>query len=144
MAKPVPAPVAPAVKPAPAPTSAAPGVAPAPPAPPVTPAVAPPPPPPAEPKVVEMPMATLSAATVSAIASDHSRQLSLCEGSAELHGDVAVQFQVDGSGKVVKSQLSSSIKNPKVASCILKAVQSWTFPRSPTGSAKGVYSISYQ
>ena len=91
-----------------------------------------------------MPMATLSSATVSAIASDHSRQLSQCEGTAELHGDVAVSFQIDGTGKVVKSQLQSSIKNPKVASCILKAVQSWKFPKPPSGSAKGVYSISYQ
>ena len=89
-------------------------------------------------------MATLSNATVSAIASDHSKQLSMCEGSAELHGDVAVSFQIDAVGKVVKSQLSSSIKNPKVASCILKAVQSWKFPKPPAGSAKGVYSISYQ
>ena len=89
-------------------------------------------------------MATLSNATVSAIASDHSRQLADCEGSSELHGDVAVSFQIDGNGRVVKSQLSSSIKSPKVAGCILKAVQSWKFPRPPSGSAKGVYSISYQ
>ena len=89
-------------------------------------------------------MASLSNATVSAVASDHSAQLSQCEGSASLHGDVAVSFQIDATGKVVKSQLSSSIKNPKVAACILKAVQSWKFPRPPSGSAKGVYSISYQ
>ena len=89
-------------------------------------------------------MATLSNATVSAIASDHSKQISQCEGSADLHGDIAVSFQIDGTGKVVKSQLSSSIKNPKVSGCILKAVQSWKFPRPPSGSAKGVYSISYQ
>ena len=89
-------------------------------------------------------MATLSNATVSAIASDHSKEISQCEGSADLHGDIAVTFQIDGTGKVVKSQLSSSIKNPKVAACILKAVQSWKYPKPPSGSAKGVYSISYQ
>ena len=89
-------------------------------------------------------MAMLSNATVSAVASDHSRQLSVCEGGNTLKGDVVVHFQIDGTGKVVKSQLSSSIKNPKVAGCILKAVQSWKFPKPPTGSAKGVYSISYQ
>jgi TonB family protein len=124
-----PAPAAPQVAaPAPAPTPApAPAPAPA--------------PPPVEPEIV---IPSLSNATVSAIASDNSRQLAKCEGTEDLHGEVAVAFQIDGSGKVVKSQLSSSIKNPKVASCILKAVQSWTFPRSPTGSAKGVYSISYQ
>jgi serine/threonine protein kinase/outer membrane biosynthesis protein TonB len=129
-----PAPAAPAIVAAPAP-------APAPP--PVTPAVAPAPPA-EEPKVIETVIPTLSNATVSAIASDHSRQLSACEGSSQLKGDVAVMFQVDGQGRVVKSQLSSSIKNPKVAGCILKAVQSWRFPKPPTGSAKGVYTISYQ
>ena len=63
---------------------------------------------------------------------------------ADLTGDIAVSFQIDGTGKVVKSQLSSSIKNPKVAACILKSVQSWKFPKPPSGAAKGVYTISYQ
>ncbi|HEY5951851.1 MAG TPA: TonB family protein, partial [Kofleriaceae bacterium] len=108
------------------------------------PVVVPPPAPAPEPKEVEVPIPSLSNATVSAVASDHSRQLSGCEGSADLHGDVAVSFQIDATGKVVKSQLSSSVKNPKVAGCILKAVQSWKFPKPPSGSAKGVYSISYQ
>ena len=89
-------------------------------------------------------MPTLSSSTVSAVASDHAHQLSQCEGTAELHGDIAVSFQIDGAGKVVKSQLSSSIKNPKVAACILKAVQTWHFPKPPSGKAKGVYTISYQ
>ncbi len=53
-------------------------------------------------------------------------------------------FGIDGTGRVVKRQLSSSIKNPTVATRTLKAVQSWKFPRPPLGSAKGVYSISYQ
>jgi hypothetical protein len=44
----------------------------------------------------------------------------------------------------VKSQLSSTIKNMKAAACILKAVQSWKFPKPPSGAAKGVYTISYQ
>jgi TonB family protein len=122
---------APAPAPAPAPT----------PAPAPQPAVAAPAPPPT---VAEPPMAMLSNATVSAIASDHARQLAKCEGTETLHGDVSVSFQIDASGKVVKSQLSSSIKNPKVAGCILKAVQSWQFPKPPSGSAKGVYSIDYQ
>jgi TonB family protein len=94
-----------------------------------------------EPEVV---IPSLSNATISAVASDNSRQLAKCEGAEELHGDVAVAFQIDANGKVVKSQLSSSIKNAKVAGCILKAVQSWKFPKPPTGSAKGVYSINYQ
>ncbi|HEY5924073.1 MAG TPA: protein kinase [Kofleriaceae bacterium] len=89
-------------------------------------------------------IATLSNATVSAAASDHSAQLAKCEGGAKLTGDVAVSFQIDAGGKVVRSQLASTIKNPKVAGCILRAVQTWKFAKPPSGAAKGVYSISYQ
>jgi serine/threonine-protein kinase len=130
------------VMPAPAPTPP-PAAVPAPaPTPAPTPAITAPAPAPKE--IEAQQLATLSNATVSAIASDHSRQLSSCEGGASLKGDVAVTFQIDGNGKVIKSQLSSTIKNPKVAGCILKAVQSWKFPRPPSGAAKGVYTISYQ
>lgn len=116
------------------------------------PAPAPPPPPPQPtvtkpvptPAVVEPQMAVLSNATVSNVASRHTRQLAACEGTEALQGEVVVRFEIDGTGKVVKSQLSSTIKNPKVAGCILRAVQSWQFPRPSTGAAKGVYSISYQ
>jgi len=107
-------------------------------------APAPPPPPPEPPKEIEVYIPSLSNATVSAVASDHARQLADCEGGAELHGEVSVSFQIDANGRVVKSQLSSSVRSPKVAGCILKAVQSWKFPKPPSGSAKGVYSISYQ
>ncbi|HSD90620.1 MAG TPA: TonB family protein [Kofleriaceae bacterium] len=128
-------------------TPATPAPAPAP-APAPQPAVVPvpaPAPAPAPVKEVEGPVIpTLSNATVSAVASDHSRDLAKCEGGAELHGDVAVSFQIDATGKVEKSQLSSSIKNPKVSACILKTVQGWKFPKPPSGAAKGVYSISYQ
>ena len=89
-------------------------------------------------------IASLSNATVAAVASDHSASLAKCESGTNLHGDVTVSFQIDGTGKVVKSQLASSIKNPKVAGCILKAVLGWKFPRPPSGAAKGVYTISYQ
>ncbi|HEY5944743.1 MAG TPA: protein kinase [Kofleriaceae bacterium] len=96
------------------------------------------------PSEVDAPISLLSNATVAAAASDHSAQLARCEGGAALHGEVAVSFQIDGTGKVVRSQLSSTIKNPKIAGCILRAVQTWKFPKPPSGSAKGVYSISYQ
>ena len=89
-------------------------------------------------------IATLSNATVSATAADHASQLAACEARASVHGDVAVSFQIDATGKVTRSQLTSTIKNPKVAGCILRAVQSWKFAKPPSGAAKGVYSISYQ
>jgi serine/threonine-protein kinase len=145
-AAPAPAPVAaPVAPPAPPP---APVPAPQPQvavqAPPPAPAPAPVPAVVEQPKVIEPQIQLLSNATVSAVASDNARQLGKCEGGATLHGDIAVSFQIDAAGKVVKSQLSSSIKNPKVAGCILKAVQTWRFPKPPSGKAKGVYTISYQ
>jgi TonB family protein len=93
---------------------------------------------------VELTIAQLSQATVQMVAGDHSRQLSRCDAFAGGHLEVSVSFRIDASGKVVKSQLASVAKNPKLAACILKAVQSWQFPKPPTGAAKGVYSIVYQ
>jgi 2-oxoglutarate dehydrogenase E2 component (dihydrolipoamide succinyltransferase) len=119
-------------------TNAAPAPAAPAPAPAVAPAPAPTPPP------IEPMIAQLSNATISAVASDHARQLSKCENGTDLHGDVSVAFQIDGSGRVVKSQMSSTISNTKVAACILAAVRSWAFPKPPAGAAKGVYSINYQ
>jgi eukaryotic-like serine/threonine-protein kinase len=93
---------------------------------------------------VEAQITTLSNATVSATAADHAAQLAACEKNATVHGDVSVAFQIDATGKVTRSQVSSTIKNPKVAGCVLRAVQSWKFGKPPSGAAKGVYSISYQ
>lgn len=78
------------------------------------------------------------------IASDHASQLGKCDAGAGVHGEVSVTFQIDGNGKVVKSQLATSVRNPRLVGCILKAVVSWKFPKPPTGRAKGTYSIDYQ
>jgi TonB family protein len=102
--------------------------------------VAPAPPlPPAAPTVME-----LSEATVSLVAGDHAAQLAKCENQATLHGDVAISFAINGAGKVISSQVSSTVHNTKVAACILTAVRSWQFPKPPSGAAKGVYTITYQ
>ena len=121
-------------------------------APPPTPTPAPTPPPPAPtpapspaPAVVAEPtMMVLSAATVSLVAGDHASQLAKCEASGSLHGDIAISFEINGAGRVTKSQVSSTIKNIKVVSCILTSVRSWQFPKPPSGAAKGVYTITYQ
>lgn len=87
----------------------------------------------------------LSPATVSLVARDHSAQLAKCEGGNTLHGELSIAFEINGNGKVVRSQMSSTLlKNVKVAGCILGAVRSWQFPKPPAGAAKGVYSITYQ
>ena len=89
-------------------------------------------------------MMVLSTATISMVANDHAGQLSKCEGGNTLHGDVAISFEINAAGRVVKNQMSSTIKNVKVAACILTAVRSWQFPKPPSGAAKGVYTITYQ
>ena len=86
----------------------------------------------------------LSEATVSLVAGDHAAQLAKCENQATLHGDVSITFAINGGGKVISSQLSSTVHNVKVAACILTAVRSWQFPKPPSGAAKGVYTITYQ
>jgi hypothetical protein len=130
-------PIAKVELPAPVPV-AAPVVTPPPPVP--TPAPAPA----AAPLVVEPTMMVLSPATVSLVARDHAGQLAKCEGSNALHGDLAITFEINGAGKVVRSQMSSLIKNVKVAACILGAVRSFQFPKPPSGAAKGIYRITYE
>ena len=143
---PAPTPATPAPTPAPAPVvEAAPPPPPPAPMPPPVAKVEPPAPAPAPaPAVVEPTMMVLSTATVSMVASDHAAQLAKCEGGNALHGDVAITFEINGAGRVVKNQMSSTIKNVKVAACILTAVRSWQFPKPPSGAAKGVYTITYQ
>ena len=141
----VPATPVPPVTPKPEPVAAAPLPAPTPaPAPPPAPPTPAPTPPPAAPAVVEPQMMVLSTATVSMVANAHAAQLSKCEGGNSLHGDIAVTFEINAAGRVTKSQVSSTIKNIKVVSCILTAVRSWPFPKPPSGAAKGVYTITYQ
>ena len=110
---------------------------------PVAPVIAPPAPPPV-PAPVEVQVARLSQASVAGVASQHRRELSKCEGTDELHGEIAVTFAVNAAGRVVKSQLSSTLKNAKVSGCILRTLQSWQFPKPPTGAADGSYTMSYQ
>ncbi len=109
----------------------------------VPPAVATPvplPPPP----TVEPQLAHLSGASVEGVASQHRKALSKCEGTDELHGDVTVKFEINAAGRVVKSQVASTIKNPKVSGCILRVIQGWQFPKPPATGAEGTYSMSYQ
>ncbi|HEX7703094.1 MAG TPA: AgmX/PglI C-terminal domain-containing protein, partial [Kofleriaceae bacterium] len=125
-------PIAPTPTPTPAPTPAP--VTPVP-----APVVAPTPAPDTAPTVT-----LLSIATVSLVAGDHAAQLAKCENQAALHGEVSISFAINGAGKVISSQLSSTVHNVKAAACILTAVRSWQFPKPPSGAAKGVYTITYQ
>ncbi|MBL0215728.1 MAG: TonB family protein [Myxococcales bacterium] len=104
----------------------------------VTPPVTPPPP------VVAPQVARLSQGSIDGVASQHRGELSKCEGTDELHGEVSVKFEVNAAGRVVKSQVASSLKNSRVSGCILRTVQGWQFPKPPSGAAEGTYTMSYQ
>ena len=86
----------------------------------------------------------LSHAVVDRIASDHSRDLSKCDGGDEIHGEITVKFAVDAAGKVTKAQVATALKKPKVAACILRALQKWEFPRQGPIGAQGTYTLSFQ
>jgi serine/threonine protein kinase len=149
------APPAPAA-PAPAPRAAAPAVTPAPTAtllaaasfaatPPATAGAAPPSPAVASPpQVVDMTLPQLPQALVEHVASDHTRELSKCDGGEDLHGEIMVKFAVDPSGKVTKAQVATKIKKPKVIACILRVLQGWRFPRQGVIGAQGTYTLSFQ
>jgi outer membrane biosynthesis protein TonB len=81
---------------------------------------------------------------VERVASDHSRELSRCDGGEALRGEIRVKFAVDPSGKVTKTQVSTTIKKPKVAACILRSVQGWRFPKQGASGAQGTYTLSFQ
>ncbi len=116
---------------------------------PLPPVVVPPPAPVAPPvpiaaPVVEPQVSRLSQASIAGVASQHRRELSKCEGTEQLHGEISVSFAVNAAGRVVKSQLSSTLKNPKVSGCILRTLQTWQFPKPASGTADGNYTMSYQ
>ena len=78
------------------------------------------------------------------MASDHSRELSKCDGGEELHGEITVNFAVDASGKVTKPQVATAIKKPKVIACILRVISGWRFPKQGALGAQGTYTLSFQ
>ena len=96
------------------------------------------------PPTIERQMARLSGASVEGVASQHRAALSKCEGTAELHGDITVRFEINAAGRVVKSQVNSTVKNPKVSGCILGVIKGWQFPKPPANGAEGTYSMNYQ
>jgi serine/threonine protein kinase len=85
-------------------------------------------------------------ATVQRVAANYERALSKnCESDEELRGDVTVHMIVDASGKVTRTQVSSTIGKPKVAACIVMQVKKWKFPARPGAEpAQATYSMSFQ
>jgi TonB family protein len=90
------------------------------------------------------PMAQVPPGVIEQLASKHRKTLLACEGTETLSGDVTVKFQINAEGQIVKSQVASTLGKPAVANCILTTVRGWKFPKPASGSATGVYAISFQ
>jgi len=83
---------------------------------------------------------------ISRIVHQHIREVKACYDPElakrpELFGRVMVQFTIGPAGNVVASALqSSTIENPRVEDCTVKAVRRWQFPKLPDG---GIVITSY-
>ena len=89
----------------------------------------------AEPKLeqVEQVRPAIDRATVSSVISTHRPEVLKCfaEGkkkNPQMKGTLTLQLQVDGAGAVHRVQVSSTLNNPLVAACVVKAANTWKFP----------------
>lgn len=51
-------------------------------------------------------------------------------------GRVAIDFVFNDIGKVIQSSINAertTLKNPSLHSCLIKAIESWEFPKAPKG-----------
>lgn len=89
------------------------------------------------PKVVEAPKVdvarpAIDRATISSVIGVHRTEVLKCiaEGkkkSADLKGTLTLQLQVDAEGNV-RAQVQSTLGNPLVGACVIKAANGWKFP----------------
>ena len=56
-----------------------------------------------------------------------------------MKGTVDLQLEVAENGKVHRVQVASTLKDPRVAACIIKAANAWTFPNHAGGDASVAY-----
>ena len=82
---------------------------------------------------------TIDKATVSSVISSHRPEVLKCfaEGKKKnpaMKGTINLVMQVEPAGNVHRVQVQSTLNNPLVAACVLKAANGWKFP-SRTGGA---------
>jgi TonB family protein len=92
----------------------------------------------------------LDKSVVNGVVARNRGQINTCyeqgkKSNPKLRGDVTVSMTVDDKGTVSRPQISSTLGNPVVAACILKAVGRWKFPARPGGStATASYKFALQ
>ena len=92
-----------------------------------------------EPEVVKP---AIDRATVSSVIGQHRPEVLKCisEGkkkSSSMKGTITLQLQVDASGKV-RAQVQSTLNNPLVAACVIRAANGWRFPSRSDGQMASV------
>jgi hypothetical protein len=95
-----------------------------------------------EPKLEAVAKPTLDKGVVTAMIGQHRPEVLKCfaEGkkkNAAMKGTVNLQLQVDASGKV-RAQVQSTLNNPMVAACVIKAASVWKFPARVGGDVATV------
>jgi len=58
-----------------------------------------------------------------------------------MKGTLSLQLQVDNGGRVHRVQVQSTLNNPLVAACVVKAANAWRFPAR--ASTAEVATVSY-
>jgi serine/threonine-protein kinase len=72
-------------------------------------------------------------ATVSSVISTHRPEVLRCfadgkKKNPQMKGTLTLQLQVNAAGAVHRVQVSSTLNNPLVAACVVKAANAWKFP----------------
>jgi len=97
---------------------------------------------------IEVPKVTqpvIEASTVSSVVGAHRLEVLKCWAGKghSMKGTVDLQFQVSDTGKVHRVQVQSTLKDPRVAACIVKAATAWTFPGHTGGDASAAYPFTF-
>ncbi len=74
-------------------------------------------------------------ATAAEVVEAHSHQINACfqqgkRNNQDMKGKIALALRVDPTGKV-HAQVQSTLGDPEVAACIVKAANGWSFPARP-------------
>ena len=101
---------------------------------------------PEPPKVAEVPVVeapTIDKATVSSVISSHRPEVLKCfaEGKKKnpsMKGTINLHLQVAPTGNIHRVQVQSTLNNPLVAACVVKAANAWKFPSRAGGDVANV------
>jgi serine/threonine protein kinase len=87
---------------------------------------------------------SIDMATMSSVVGSHRPEVLKCLAAGKskdksMKGTVELQLQVGDNGKVHRVQVQSTLKDPRVAACIVKAATAWMFPGHTGGDASVAY-----